>query len=147
MRHHDAIVAKCSLHGIGSIATEHLSIQILDPLLQQHPDIIDKCSRRLLTEVVFQCVVSDRVEASGMALLPLAAVDVNRFAAVVQQISSQIPDEQQRNRLQAAFGKLIQPEVLAKVSAKGYEGRTNRARLKKGFDVFVIDVQQSIIIL
>jgi hypothetical protein len=147
MRHHDAIVAKCSLHGIGSIATEHLSSQILAPLLQQHPDIIDKCSRRLLTEVVFQSVVSDRVEASGMALLPLAAVDVNRFAAVVQQISSQIADEQQRNRLQAAFGKLIQPEVLAKVSAGGYEGRMNRARFKKDFEVFVNDVQQSIIIL
>jgi hypothetical protein len=147
MRHHDGIVAKCSLHGIGSIATEHLSSQILAPHLQQHPDVIDKCSRRLLTEVVFQTVVADRVEASGMALLPLAAVDVNRFAAVVQQISSQIPDEQQRNRLQAAFGKLIQPEVLAKVSAGGYEGRMNRARFKKDFEVFVNDVQQSIIIM
>lgn len=147
MSHHDGGVSKCSLHGIGSIATEHLRSQILAPHLQHHPDIIDKCARRLLTEVVFQSVVADRVEAAGMALLPLAAVDVNRFAATVQQIASQIPDEQQRIRLHAAFERLIQPEVLAKVSAGGYEGRMNRARFKKDFEVFVNDVQQSIIIV
>lgn len=146
MSHHDAAVSKCSLHGIASIAMEQLRTQILAPHLQQHPDVLDKCARRLLIEVVFQSVVVDRVEASGLALLPLVAVDVNRFAATVQQIGLQIPDERQRNRLQAAFERLIQPEALAKVSAGGYEGRMNRVQFKKEFEVFVNEIHSFLVL-
>jgi hypothetical protein len=138
------------LHGIASIAKEHLEAQVLHGHLLHHPDIFDRIIRRLLTEVVFQNVVVDRVEAAGMALLPLAAVvDVNRFASIVQDLSAQVPHEQQRLRLQAAFQKLMQPETLSKVAAVaegGYEGRRNRARFKKDFEEFVNDVHSFLVL-
>jgi hypothetical protein len=146
MSHQDAQVANCSLYGLGSIAREHLSSQILKPHLDAHPEIFDQCSKRLLSEVVFQTVVVDRVEAAGMALLPLAAVDVNRFAQVVQQLTAQVPDAQQQTRLQAAFHTLIQPEALAKVSTGGYEGRMNRAQFKTRFVDFVNEVHSFLVI-
>jgi len=147
MSHHDVKVAKCSLQGIASIAKEQLQSQILAPHLTQHdPDIFDKASRRLLTEVVFQNVVVDRVEASAYALLPLAAVDVNRFAKVVHDLTLQVPDEQQRLRLQAAFEKLIQPEALSKAGEGGYEGRRIRVQFKNNFEEFVSEVHSFLVL-
>ena len=146
MSHHDGHVAKCSLYGLSSIAKEHLSSQVLKPHMDLHPDIFDRCTRRLLTEVVFQQVVVDRVEAAGMALLPLIAVNMDRFAAVVQELKNQVPDVHQQNRLQVAFNKLIQPEALAKVSAGGYEGRMNRAQFKKQFEEFVNEVHSFLVL-
>jgi hypothetical protein len=144
--HQDAHVSKCCLHGLASIAREHLNTGVLMSHLDQHPDIFDRCSRRLLSEVVFQTVVVDRVEAAGMALLPLAACDVNRFAALVRDLSTEVPDPRQRTRLEAAFSKLIQPEVLAKASVGGYEGRMNRVRFKRYFEEFVNEVHAFLVL-
>jgi hypothetical protein len=146
MSHQDPNVSRSSLHGLASIAREHLNTGVLKPHLEQRPDIFDRCSRRLLSEVVFQTVVVDRVEAAGMALLPLAAIDVNRFAAVVQDLSSQVPDPEQQTRLDAAFRKLIQPGVLAKTSAGGYEGRVNRVHFKKSFEEFVNEIHAFLVL-
>jgi hypothetical protein len=146
MSHQNAAVAKSSLFGIMSIAKEHLETQVLQTHLDQHPDIFDQCSRRLLTEVVFQNVVVDRVEAAAAALLPLAAVDVNRFGAVVKELTARVQDPQQRIRLEAAFSALIQPEFLSKVSAVGYEGRMNRTRFKEKFDDFVNEVHSFLVL-
>ena len=146
MSHHDASVAKSSLFGLASIAKEHLSSQALKPHLDTHPGIFTRCSRRLLTEVIFQQVVVDRIEAAGMALLPLAAVDVHGFSQVVQELKHQVPDPQQQMRLDTAFSTLIQPEALAKVSAGGYEGRLNRAQFKKRFEEFVNEVHSFLVL-
>lgn len=140
MSHHNAIVAKCSLQGLASIAREQLSSGVLRKHLDLHPDIFDQCSRRLLSEVIFQAIVVDRIEAAGVALLSIAACDLNRFASVVRELSSQVPISQQRYRLDAAFSTLMQPDVLAKCSASGHGGRANRVRFRKDFEVFVNDV-------
>lgn len=107
------------LQGIASIAREQLTTQVLAPHLSQHPDIFDKCTRCLLTEVVFQSVVVDHVEAAGAALLPLAAIDVNCFAAIVQELANQVPDANHRARLNATFTKLIQPEMFPNMATRG----------------------------
>jgi len=146
MSHSDANIAKSSLHGLASIAREHITTGVLQPHLQQHPDIFDRCSRRLLSEVVFQTVVVDRMEAASMALLPLAAVDLNRFAAVVQELSSRVADLQHRARLQAAFSKLIQPQALSDVTVGGYEGRLNRVKFRGDFEDFVGEVHAFLVL-
>jgi hypothetical protein len=137
MSHLDSTVGKDSLLGIASIVKAHLESQALATHLASHPDIFDKCSRRLLQEVIFRSVVWDRLEASGMAMLPLAAANVNRFAAVVQGL--QVP------QVQASFEKLIQPQVLSKVTSGGYEGRANRVKFTKDFEVFVKEVHSLIV--
>lgn len=137
MSHHDATVAKSSLQGIASITREHLKAQVLAPHLSRNAELLDKCSARLLRDVVFQNKVWDRLESTGMALLPLAAVNVNRFASVVQQLVDQVPVEDQRTRLRSCFQSLLQPEVINKVGSGGLEGRKNRIRFKKDFDNFV----------
>jgi CRM1 C terminal len=91
MAHHNPSVANVSLHGLASIAREHLQTQqrqqqqmsaanavgagpaaALDRYLAVRPDLLEHCVRQLLTQVVFQpSVVLDRVEAAGMAMLPL----------------------------------------------------------------------------
>lgn len=145
MSHHDVDVAKSSLFGIASIAREHLTSHSLKAHLDIHPDIFDVCTRRLLMDVVFQTVVTDRVEASGMALLSLAAVDVLRFARLTQELVGQLPDIHQQSRLRAAFDKLVQVEALQKVSMGGHEGRMNRARFKNDFECFVNEIQSFLV--
>lgn len=144
MSHVDSFVSKSSLQGIAGIAKEHLQTRALSGHLTAHPDIFDVCSRRLLQEVIFQTVVWDRLEASGMALLPLAAVDVNRFAVVVNGLAQQVSGDQQV-KLHAAFQTLIQPQVLSKVTSGGYEGRMNRVKFKKNFELFVKDLHSNLI--
>jgi hypothetical protein len=85
-----------------------LALKFTNRTIDKRPDIVDRCSKRLLSEVVFQTVVVDRVEDAGMTLLPLAACDVIRFAMAVQELSAQFPDPKQRARLDKAFSKLIQ---------------------------------------
>ena len=147
MSHHDTKVAHCSLYGLASIAQEHISSQALRPHLEARPDILDQCAKRLLAEVVFQPIVVDRVEAAGMALLPLAAYDVNRFANVVQELTGQIPDPSHRVRLGAAFHTLLQPETLthAAIATKGYEARMHRVRFKNHFEEFVNEVHSFLV--
>ena len=145
MSHVDCFVSKSSLQGIAGIVKEHLQSQALSGHLSNHPGIFDECTRRLLQEVVFQSIVWDRLEASGLALLPLAAVDVNRFVAVVNGLAHQVPGEQQA-RLHASFENLVQPEVLAKVTSGGYDGRMNRIKFKKNFELFVKDIHSFLVI-
>ncbi|KAL3921154.1 MAG: hypothetical protein SGILL_002900 [Bacillariaceae sp.] len=123
MSYHDDAIAKSSLQGIAGIAREHLNTRVLDVHVaasQNQEGVIDKCTRRLLMEVVFQNIIWDRLEPAGLALLPLAAIDINRFAAVVQGMAHQVPPEHQQ-RLIAAFEGLLKPEVIAKVTMSGYE--------------------------
>jgi hypothetical protein len=141
MSHLDASIARASLHGLASITRTHLKTGVI-----QQPGIFDRCTRRLLSEVVFQTLVFDRVEAAGMALLPLAAVDLNRFAAVVQELASNILDQQHRARLEAAFAKLLQPEAVAKVAAEGYEGRVNRVKFRGDFEDFVNEIHSFLVL-
>jgi len=142
MSHHDESIAKSSLQGLTGIAREHLETRVLDVHIatsQNHEGLIDKCTRRLLMEVIFQNIIWDRIEPAGVALLPLAAIDINRFAVVVQSISSQVQPEHQQ-RLVAAFQALLKPEVLAKASSTGYEGRKNRIMFKKDFENFCHEI-------
>lgn len=145
MSHHDTAVGKSSLQGLAGIFKEHLEHGILNVHLAQNGELLDKCSHRLLMEVVFQSCVWDRIEATGLTFLPLAATDLNRFAAVVQQISQHIPPEHQP-RLSAAFEQLLQPEVLTKVLSRGYEGRQNRIRFKKDFEHFCHEVHSFLVL-
>lgn len=146
MCHHNAEIAKCSLQGLTSIAKEHLASRALQPYLLDHPQLFDTWSRRILTEVVFQNIVVDRLEATSMALLPIVAIDVNRFATVVHEIAVHVANETQRDRLNKAFEKLIQLDVITAVNATGYEGRKNRIKFKNDFEVFVNDVHSFLVI-
>jgi len=146
MSHLDPFVSKSSLHGIGGIAREHLQNKCLDGHLSQHPDIFDNCSGRLLQDVVFHpTLIWDRLEPAGMCLLPLAAVDIHRFAAVVNSLSQKVCPPEHQGRLHAAFQSLIQPEVLNKVCTGGYEGRKNRIRFKKDFSEFVKNIHSFLV--
>jgi hypothetical protein len=145
MSHHDCNVAKSSLHGLASLAREHLDSGSLRRHLEHNPDMIDRCSRQLLTEVIFQTIIFDRVEAAGMALLPLIAINPSRFVAVAHELTMKVPDQRHRDRLGVAFSKLVQPEILEKATAGGYEGRANRVRFKEKFEEFVNEVQAFLI--
>jgi len=144
MTYHDASIAKSSLQGISGIAKAHLSNRVLDVHIAATPPnsegLIDKCTRRLLTEVIFQNVIWDRLEPAGMALLPLAAIDINSFGRVVQAIAQQIPPEQQQ-RLMSNFESLIRADVVSKMAtSKGHEGRKNRILFKKDFESFCHEI-------
>lgn len=148
MSYHDDGIAKSSLQGLSGIAREHLKSHVLDAHIatsQNHEGVIDKCSRRLLLEVVFQNIIWDRIEPAGLALLPLAAIDINRFAAVVQGIAQQIPPEHQQ-RLIASFEGLLQAEIVSKVTSGGYEGRKNRILFKKQFESFCHEIHSFLLI-
>lgn len=134
--HHEVSVAKRCFEGITGLAKEHLKSGALQPHLSRHPDIWDRCLTKILHGVVFQPLVFDRLEATAAALLPLAAVDVPRFATIVKEICNSTTQDQNR-RLQVAFEKLIQQEVIIKVNAEGFEGRLNRERFKHNFEKFV----------
>lgn len=145
MSHLDPFVSQSSLRGIASLVKEHLKTKALAPLLAQHADIVDKCTRRLLQEVIFTSLVWDRLEPCGAAMLPLAAVDPQRFVAVVNELTRQVPAEQQV-RLQGAFEKLINVEALEKVSSGGYAGRQNRVKFKRDFDEFTREVHSFLVV-
>lgn len=144
MSNHDAEVGKCALQGLSSLAREHVLMR--SGHLAQHPEVLDGCSRRILTEVIFVPVVGDRLEAAGNALFALAATDPNRFASVLSELSHQVTDAVQKARLESAFTTLLQPEVFSKVSASGYEGRQNKIKFKETFQLFVNDVHSFLII-
>jgi hypothetical protein len=108
-------------------------------------DIFDNCIYRLINEVIFQPIIWDRVEPAGNALLPLAALDVQRFIGLVNTISQQLGSDDKQRRLHAAFEILIQPEILNKVGAEGKEGRFVRYQFKSDFNKFVRDVHSFLI--
>ena len=144
MTYHDPSIAKSSLQGIAGIARAHLSNRVLDVHIAatppNHEGLIDKCTRRLLMEVIFQNMIWDRLEPAGMALLPLAAIDISGFGGVVQGIAQQIPKENQQ-RLISNFESLIRADFVAKLkNAKGHEGRKNRILFKKDFESFCHEI-------
>lgn len=145
MSHHDTSVAKASLQGIAGIVKEHTQHRVLDVHLVKNAELLDTSSHRLLMEVVFQTCVWDRMEAAGTALLHLAVVDLNRFAAVAQGIGQKIPAEQQP-RLSESFQRLLQPEILTKAFSTGYEGRQNRIRFKKDFENFCHEIHSFLVL-
>lgn len=147
MSHHDAGIAKSSLQGLAGIARAQLEHRVLDVHLatsENREGLIDNCTRRLLVDVVFQNIIWDRIEPSGLALLPLAAIDITRFAAVVQGIAQQMPSENQQ-RLKTAFEGLLKSEMLAKVTSTGYEGRKNRILFKRDFESFCHEIHSFLI--
>jgi hypothetical protein len=146
MSHHDAVVAKQSIQGISSIFREHLSSGVLKAYLDRRSDIMDQCVRRMLLEVIYQPIVMDRMEATAMAILYMAACDVNRFANVVQEVSLQILNQEHKARLDTAYTKLIQPDVLAKAGRNGYEGRTNRLAFRKAFESFINEIHSFLVL-
>ena len=146
MSHSNAFVSKSSLQGIGGIAREHLKNGALRNHLAGHADIFDACSHCLLQQVVFQTIIWDRLEPAGMALLALAAVDLAKFAAIITSIVPQFGSIEKQQRVQAAFEQLMQPGVLSKVSSGGYEGRMNRLKFKKDFELFVRDIHSFLVI-
>ena len=145
MSHVDSSVSKSSLEGIAALAREQIESQALNTHLSHNPAIFDNCCLRLLKEVIFQGIVWDRLEAAGMALLPCAAVDINRFANVVHSLSHHLDIEKQQ-RLQAAFQRLMQPDVVSKVANGNYGGRNNRLRFKKDFEVFVKEIHSAVLV-
>jgi hypothetical protein len=147
MSHHDTSVAKSSLQGISGLMREHLQTKVLDVHLSspQGQGLLEKASRRLLLEVVFQTIIWDRLEAAGMALLVLSTVDLPKFAGVVQVITRQVPTEHQQ-RLSAAFEGLLQHDILSKVASRGYEGRQNRIRFKKDFETFCHNIHSFLLL-
>jgi hypothetical protein len=146
MSHSDTFVAKSSLRGLGGLAREHLKSKALGGHLAAHPDIIDTASTRVLQDVVFQSIIWDRLEPAASALLPLAAIDMGRFANVVSVISSQFGSLEKAQRFQAAFQRLMKPEVVSKVASGGYEGRMNRLKFKAAFDEFVKDIHSFLVL-
>ena len=146
MSHYDPTVAKHSIQGLSSIFREHLTSGVLKTHLDRRSDIADQCAKRLLLEVVYQPIVMDRLEAAAMAILYIAACDVNRFANVVQEVSLQITNQEQRTRLDIAYTKLIQPDVLSRAGANGYEGRTNRLSFRKAFESFVNEIHSFLVL-
>jgi len=150
MTYHDASIAKSSLQGITGIAREHLSSRVLDihtaATPQNHEGLIDKCTRRLLTEVIFQNIIWDRLESAGMALLPLASIDINRFGVVVQGIAQQIPPHHQQRLIQN-FETLIKADIVVKLkTTRGGEGRKNRILFKKDFESFCHEIHSFLLI-
>ena len=146
MSHHDSAVGIVSLQGLSSIAREHLKAHVLQAHLTIKPELLDDCIRRLIMEVVVQALVTDRTEACGMALLPLAAANVHRLGPVLSSITQQVPNDQQRHRLEQAFTTLLQMEMLSKAGQAGFEGRSNRMKFKDAFQVFVNDVHSFLIL-
>lgn len=145
MSHTDSFVSKSSLTGIASLSREHIENKTLHNHLIQSPSMFDDCTSRLLQEVIFQTMIWDRLEPAANALLPLAAIDMGRFANVVNSISQNL-DSSKKQKMESAFQRLMQPDVLAKVANGNYGGRLNKMRFKKDFEVFVKEVHSAVLV-
>lgn len=133
----DAAIGKSSLQGLSNIFRENAT-------LRQH--YFDSVVNRLFTDVIFQRVISDRVEAAGAALLPFLEADFGRIGSLVHTFTSSVPDALQRQRLQQAFGKLLRHDVVSKARVPGLEGRTHRKEFKRLFEQFVGETQTLLVI-
>ncbi|KAL7554094.1 hypothetical protein ACHAWF_017981 [Thalassiosira exigua] len=145
MSQSDPLVSKSSLQGLASLGKEHLKTGALATHLSAKSDKLENCTFRLIQEVVFQPIIFDCLEPAGMALLPLAAIDVPKFINLVNHISQQLGSNGKQQRLHTAFEKLINPQMLAQAAAEGREGRIVRIQFKKDFEVFVRDVHSFLI--
>jgi len=145
MSHTSSFVSKYSLEGLAALAKEQIERKSITSHLAHDENIFDNCSLRLLKEVVFQSIIWDRLEATALALMGLASIDMNRFANVVNKISQNL-DELKQQRMQQAFQRLMQPEVLSKVANGNFGGRVNKMRFRKDFEVFVKDIHSAVLI-
>ncbi len=145
MSHTDVYVSKSSLQGIAAIAREQLENKSLSGHLSQNPSMFDDCAVRLLQEVIFQSIIWDRLEPAANALLPLAAVDMAKFANVVNSISQNL-DDAKKQMMQAAFQKLMDPDVVTKVANGNYGGRLNKMRFRRDFEVFVKEIHSAVLV-
>jgi hypothetical protein len=145
MSHTDTLVSRSSLQGIASLSCEQIENQSLNNHLLQNPSMFDDCASRLLQEVIFQSIIWDRLEPAANALLPLAAVNMERFANIVNSLSQQL-DATKQQRMQSAFQQLMNPDVVAKVANGNYGGRLNKMRFRKDFEVFVKDIHSAVLV-
>jgi len=148
MSHLDPLIAKSSLDGLSGFARELVkNDSFRSQLNMQRPDLIESWSYRLLHEVIFQPIIWDRLVPAGMAMLPLVAMDLDRFAKAVQSLCSQLDSVSKQDRLRQAFEKLLNVDILSKCSTSGgLDGRMNRLRFKKDFEVFVREIHSFLII-
>jgi hypothetical protein len=149
VNHQDRSVAQQCLEGLGNLTKEHLRSGALTCHLSQRRDLLDECTKQIFQKVVFQpLLIWDRLEATSQALLPLAAVHVNRFIAVIHELlveSSAIKNPAQHPCLGLALEKLLAQEVIANVLEEGYEGRINSRRFKEGLEGFVKTVHPLVV--
>jgi hypothetical protein len=143
MSHSDPLIAKCSLQGLGSLMNEHVKTNALANQISVKNDLVEDCTRRLIQEVTFQPVIWDRLECACMTLLPLlASMELSKLVALVNTISHQSGSQ---DRLNAAFEKLIKPELVSKTALDARDGRMMRMRFKTEFEAFVKEVQSFLI--
>ena len=140
MSHQSACVAKGSLRGLASLLRAQFKTGALQGQLQHQPDLVGLCAKRLLSEVVFQPVVRDRMSETSAVLTLLLAADLHKFTPVVQELLTQTPDPRYRPRLEAAFTKLVQPNVISQAVKEGHEGRSARVSFGKLFAQFLDEV-------
>lgn len=136
----------CYLFFDVAITKEQIRVRSLHNTERLNQDLFNKCSSKLLQDVVFQPLIWDRVDPTGNALLPLIAIDISAFACVVGQICDLLESDK-RLRLEASFHNLVKPEVVAKVMENGRAGRLNRLAFKKDFEIFVKDTVSWLILL
>jgi hypothetical protein len=138
MSHSDPLIAKSSLQGLGSLMKEHSKSNSMNNQLLVKSDIIEDCTQRLIQEVIFQPIIWDRLEPVAMTLLPLlASMEFSNIAVLVNAISLQTGSQ---DRLNAAFEKLIKPELVSKTAL-----RMTRMKFKTEFDSFVKDVHSFLV--
>jgi hypothetical protein len=142
-----SVVAKDCLDALTALAMQHLRSNSLQNHLSSHPDLFIPCIRELL-KVIFQQdqVVLDRIESAAAAILVLAAVDIPRFATIVNELAASASPEQQQ-RLHTAFTNLFKEEVVANASKEGYEGRICRENFKEEFEGFVNNVRSFMVVM
>jgi len=146
MSHADISVSRYSLEGIAALVRQHIQSSALCEHLATNQNLFSNCTKRLLEEVVFTQIIWDRLEQTAMALLPLAAVEMDNFASIVSNISQQLDTAEKQEKLRDAFQKLMQAEVVTKVSHGGSGGRMNRMRFKKDFEVFVKEIHSTVFV-
>jgi hypothetical protein len=139
MSNTDAAVGKSSLQGLTHIFRENSNGSLL-----QH--VFDVTVNRLFTDVVFQRIIADRVEAAGAALLPFLEADCGRVATLAEGLVSKVQDDRQRECLGIAFTKLLRPEIISKTRIAGHEGRANRKEFKRLFEKFVAETQAFLVL-
>lgn len=147
MSHQSTTVAQGSMNGLVCLLREHCNTGAWRQHVQQKPDLIGHCAKRLFAEVIFQPVVRDRMNATSNVLLSLIAADLGSFRPLVNDLLQQIPDPRHRPRLEGAFVKLAQqPNVLSGATKEGYEGRDARTRFHKVFVKFLDEIHACMVL-
>lgn len=144
--HHDSKVAKKCLEGLAGLAKAHLQSEIMRGHLSHHPDVLDRCTKHLFVEVIFQQLVWDRLDETSNALLVLLAADLGRFGLIARELEDRTANLDQRGRMHRAFEKLLQQDVIAGALLDGYEGRSNRRRFKDDLEAYTNEVHSFLLV-